>query len=298
MKTLTVLSGKGGTGKTSISASLAVLLSEGKKIVAVDCDVDAPNFAIALGIGDELKSEKEIWASHKSKLSAEKCIKCGKCAEICAFNAIKWDEGELPEFNQFLCEGCGACTLVCPAKAIELIEVNNASAGVGNTDYGFKIISGQLKMGESGSGKVVDEIKHIAREVAGKENSELMLVDAAAGIGCPVIAAVRESDFVVGIAEPTPSGFSDLKRALGVVEQFGIPYGVIINIWDLNREKSMEIEGFLEKQGIPLLGKISYDKDFVKALVEMKPAVVFSEKIKKEFQPIVKRILENIERAE
>lgn len=294
MKTLTILSGKGGTGKTTITASLAVMLAKEKKIVAVDADVDAPNLAIALGIGNNLKEVEKIKAAHKSSFSEEKCIACGKCAEICAFNAISWNPGEKPVFNRFLCEGCGACTLACPAGAIKLVEIENASAVRGETDYGFKMVGAQLEMGESGSGKVVDKVKQTARELAEEENAELVIVDAAAGIGCPVIAAVRESDFVVGIAETTPSGFSDLKRALQVVEQFGIPYGIIINQWDLNPEKTDEIESFAKESGIPVLGKIPYDKDFVKSLVELKPAVEFSTKIEKLFEPIVKSVLGEI----
>lgn len=282
MKTITVLSGKGGVGKSSIAASLAVLLAKNRKIVSVDCDVDASNLALVLGI-KKFEKQKEISTNEKAFVN-EKARDCKEILDICTFSAISWDKKKnLPVINKFLCEGCGACQLLCP-QGIKLKKVKNAVIGEAKTNYGFSLVSGQLKMGESGSGKVVDEVKQLAE----KNDVELMIIDSAAGIGCPVIASIQGSDFVVAVTEPTPSALSDLKRALQVVEHFRIPYGIVINKYDLNKEFSKKIEKFTEKYKIPLLGKIPYDKKFVEALVNLKPIILYDKKFTKIFQNILK----------
>lgn len=290
MKTITILSGKGGTGKSSVTASLAVLLGKRKKIVAADCDVDAPNLGLVLGLR-EFDSCEKIQTSEKAKLLEERCTGCRKCLEICNFGAISWNkEKNKPVFNKLVCEGCGACQIVCPNNAIKLEKVNNAEICVGKTKYGFYVVSGQLKMGESGSGKIVYKVKEKAREIAKNEKAEFMLIDSSAGIGCPVIASVQGSDFVIAVTEPSPSALNDLKRSLQVVEHFGIPCGIIINKFDLNEKFTGKIQEFAEKQKIQILGKIPYDRKFVEALVKLKPVVVYDKK----FEKIFVEILENI----
>lgn len=292
MKTLTILSGKGGTGKTTLSSNLAVLLSKKKKIIAADCDADAPNFSLALGIKDKdfLKWEK-VQTNEKAVLNEEKCNGCKKCLDVCNFGAIGWNkEKNKPIFNSMLCEGCGACQLVCPKKAIELVKVHNGKIGETNSKYGFPLFSGQLKVGAAGSGKIVTLIKQKAEEKAKKQNKDLILVDSAAGVGCPVIASIQGSDFIIAVTEPTPSGLSDLKRALRAVNHFRIPYGLVINKYDLNKNFTKKIEKFAKENKISLLGKIPYDKKFVKALVELKPTIEYD----KSFEPLFSKILNNI----
>lgn len=287
MKTITVLSGKGGVGKSSLTASLAVLLAKQKRTVVADCDVDAADLGLVLGL-KELKRKREISTNEKAEVNKSKCRGCKNNIEVCSFSAMSWDENKkIPVINKFLCEGCGACQLVYPEGCIEMKKIKNAVIGEAETDYGFLIVSGQLKMGESGSGKVVAEVKKQAE----KTGNEVLLVDSAAGIGCPVIASVQGSDFVIGVTEPTPSALSDLKRALQVVEHFRVPYGVIINRWDLNKEFSKKIEDFLLKNKIPLLGKIPYDRAFVEALVNLKPIVVWDRKFEKLFSSILEKVL-------
>ena len=292
MKTLTVLSGKGGVGKSTVTASLAVLLARKGRIAAADCDVDTPNLGLALGIKeDDFNSWKRISTNYKAKLIPEKCTGCKKCLDVCNFSAITWDEkNNRPVFNGFLCEGCGSCGLICPEKVIELELVQNAKIGVGNSKYGFPVVSGWLKMGESGSGKVVDAVKEKAKAIAKENGSDMLLVDAAAGIGCPVIASVRGSDFVVLVTEPNPAALWNARRAAVVVEQFRVPYGIVINKWNLNRKFTGEIKEFAEERGVPVLGKLPYDKRFVEALVNMKPIVDYD----KEFEPIFSDILNEI----
>jgi len=291
MKTITIFSGKGGTGKTTVSSSLAVMLSRERKIAVADCDVDAPNLGLSLGLKEkDYSSFINLRASEKAELIKEKCTGCKKCLNVCSFNAIKWDKKQnIPVFDDLLCEGCGTCVIVCPENAIKLRKVENATISVGKA-YGFGIVSGQLKMGESGSGRIVMEVKRKAMEIARKENAELILVDSAAGIGCPVIASVNGSDYVIAVTEPTPSALSDLKRGLKIVNHFGIPCGVVINKYDINKEFSNKIEKFANKNKIPILGKIPYNKEFVEALVNLRPAVVYNKK----FESLFLKILDNL----
>ncbi len=290
MKTITILSGKGGVGKSSLTASLAVLLAREQKIVAVDCDVDAPNLALVLGV-EKFRTREKIQTSEKAKVSVDKCPECKKHIDVCVFGAISWDEeNKKPVINKFLCEGCGACLLAFPKGTIELEKVQNATIDSAKTNYGFPIISGQLKMGESGSGKVVTAVKEKAEKLAKKEKATMILVDSSPGIGCPVVASIQGSDYVVAITEPTPSALNDLKRVLQVVEHFRIPYGVVINRWDLNKKFSEKIENFLKEYEIPLLGKIPYDKAFVEALVNLKPIVVWEKRFEKDFRLILDKI--------
>ena len=292
MKRITVLSGKGGTGKSTISSSLAVLLSRNMGIVAVDCDVDAPDLGLCLGVKDKDYQWNPVETGYKAKLIEKECTHCGKCCNICRFGAISWNkEKNQPIFNRLLCEGCGSCKLICPIGAIKLVKVENGRIGYAKSKYGFNIVTGQLKMGESGSGKIVLLIKNKAEELAHKENAEIILVDSAAGIGCPVIASVNGSDYVIAVTEPTPSALSDLKKSLEVVKHFKIPYGLIINKFDINKEFSKKIEKFAKDNNIPLLGKVPYSKEFVSALVNLTPVVVWN----KNFEPIFEGIIKNLD---
>jgi len=296
MKTITILSGKGGTGKTTVSSSLAVLLSKIKKIIVADCDADAPNLGLALGIKEnDFLNWKQVQTNEKAVLDENKCNSCKKCFEICNFGAIKWDnEKNKPIFDSLLCEGCGACQLICPNNAIKLVKTNNGKIAFTKTKYGFNLVSGQLNIGSTGSGKVVSLIKEKAEKLAKKENIEIILLDSAAGVGCPVIASIQGSDFIVAVTEPTPSALNDLKRALRTVEQFRIPYGIVINKYDLNKDFSKKIEGFAEKYKIPILGKIPYNKKFVEALVKLTPIVAYDKTFIKIFQDILKNTLNKL----
>ena len=297
MKSITVLSGKGGVGKSSITASLAVLLADNHEIVAVDCDVDAPNLALVLGAEDkDLELLERVKTSERAVLLEENCNACKDCLQACNYAAIKWDDVEnLPKINNFLCIGCGACTFTCPENAIRLETFENASIKAGDTEYGFPIVSGQLDIGASGSGKVVSAVKIWASEIAETINAEFMIVDSAAGIDCPVIASVRGSDYVILVSEPTPAAFSDLKRAIEVVKHFKIPHGVLINRYDINNKFTEEIEEYFSTKRIPVIGKIPYDKKFVYALVNLKPIVVYEGEFAGIFRQILKKVLKNLE---
>jgi len=300
MKTLTILSGKGGTGKTTLSASLAVLLARKRKIIVADCDADAPNLGLALGLREEnFSSWQQVETNEKAELINPEIKKqskeLAKCAEVCNFGALKFENNKLV-LNRFLCEGCGSCQLVCP-KIIRLVKINNGKIGIAKTKYNFNLISGQLKTGTTGSGKIVSLIKEKAMKEGKKQKAEIILVDSAAGVGCPVIASIQGSDFILAVTEPTPSALNDLKRALRTVEHFRIPYGIVINKFDLNKNFSKKIENFAKKFKIPLLGKIPYNKEFVNALVNLKPIVEYNKKFEPLFSKILEKSLEKLEKS-
>jgi MinD superfamily P-loop ATPase len=286
---IVVSGGKGGVGKSMLASSLAILFAKEKKIVAVDCDVDAPNLAIWLGGGRGKMNEAEKWektipviTSARPVIDYKKCDGCGICAKKCRFGAMKMVKGK-PKVNPFLCEGCGLCEIVCPKGAIKLKPVQNGEIKIKKTKYGFPLISGQLFPGETGSGKVVTEIKKEAE----KFNWKVQILDSAPGTGCPVTAALKDANFVVLVSEPTPSGFSDLKRVLKVVLHFKIAWGLVINKWDINPKLSEKME---EWTGKKFLGKISYDKEIFRAISNFTPILETNLKAKKEIKEIFKRI--------
>ncbi len=288
MKRIAVISGKGGVGKSSIAASLAVALSSNYSVICADCDVDASNLALVLGIR-ELKGREKLRTSRRARIITDKCTRCRKCYDNCMFDAIRW-EGDYPFVDKYLCEGCNTCSIVCPENAVELLDVENAEIGHADTKYGFKVVSAQLKTGESGSGKVVAHVKAKAQSLG--NGADIMVIDAAAGIGCPVIASVTGSDEIVAVAEPTPTGFSDLKRALEMVGHFRIPCSIVINKSDINQGFTRKIEQFAKKSGIGLLAKIPYDRSFVKALVALRPVIDFDPKYRPVFEDMALSVME------
>jgi MinD superfamily P-loop ATPase len=277
---IVIASGKGGTGKSMLASSLSVLFSDFKKIVACDCDVDAPNLGLWLGV-TEYDDKEIITVSEKAIIDYERCIDCGKCQDTCRFGAI--EKREKFNINKLTCEGCGVCKLVCPTKAIELKPVKNGLIRVKKTDWSFPLVSGQIYPGETGSGKIVQRL----RKKAEKYDHDLMMIDSAAGIGCPVIASITGCDYAVLVTEPTPSGFTDLGRVIEIINHFQIPYGVVINKWDINPQLSKEIENWSSKH---LLGKISYDRIVINSIVNLKPVIASRSRVVDEIKNIFETI--------
>ncbi len=280
---LVIASGKGGVGKSMIASSLTMLFSKKFSVTAADCDADTPNLAIWLGENNKWDEIIPVKVSSKPKIDLEKCTGCGLCALNCRFGALKMKGGK-PVLNRFLCEGCGACEAICPQKAIKLESVQNGEIKIKKNNRTFPLVSGQLLPGETGSGKVVDQIKDIADQF----NSDLVIIDSAPGTGCPVIAAFKNAGFVVLVAEPTLSGFTDMQRTLDIVKHFHIPYGVVINKWDINPKLSSKIEKWATKK---FLGKISYDKAIFRAISTLTPILKTELKAKEE----IKNIFNNLE---
>ncbi len=281
---ITVMSGKGGVGKSMISSSLLHFFAKENHVVGIDCDVDTPNLAIWLGIDNEniknaIETEK-ISTIEKPIIDKTKCVGCSLCVSKCQFNALEIVDNKA-SLIQHRCEGCGLCEVICPHNAIKLQPVENVTLSVFNTKSGIPIIQGLISPGEAESGEAVTEIREIAKKYE-KENT-IFIQDAAAGIGCPVIASIVGSDYAVIVAEPTMSSESDMKRAIELLNQFSIPYGIVINKYDINLNVYNRIKEFAKEN---YLGKISYDKDIVKELIKMNPVVESDLGIVKELEKV------------
>ncbi|MGM0472098.1 MAG: ATP-binding protein [Bacillota bacterium] len=263
MKKVTVISGKGGTGKTIVTANLTALADQ---LVLADCDVDAPNMHLLMQ--PKIKESKEYRGSHLAVKDESKCIDCGLCAELCNFDAI--DE----EFrvNEFKCEGCGLCTAKCPTEALTLKPEVTGEIFNSQTRFG-PMVHAKLGVGAENSGKLVSQVSQRAEDIAREKELELLLVDGSPGIGCPVVASLSGTDYAVVVTEPTKSGLADLKRVLEAVAHFGITPLVVINKSDLNEGITAEIEGFCQQEEISLVGKVPFDKAVMKAMQQGKLVV-------------------------
>lgn len=282
-KMIGVISGKGGVGKTSLTASLASIAKNDPEInvLVIDCDVDAPNLAIILPAEDKTNIDsKEVFTTLKASFLEEKCVQCKQCIDehFCEFNALKWDDqNSFPIVNYLACEGCGACKVLCPEHAFEINPVKSGEIISYWSKIGVPLIYGETRLGSTTSGKLVSDSKEHAKNLKEFEESNLVLIDGPPGIGCPVIATISGLDYIITITEPTPSGLHDVIRAIEVVNQFNIPFGIIINKHDLESPFKEEFHEFIEKTGFNVLGRIPFDlsipeaMSFAKAVIEFKP---------------------------
>lgn len=258
MKKLLILSGKGGTGKTTV-ASCFIKFSDADAIA--DCDVDAPNLHIINSFKTEVSSE-EFVGSKKAKIHNDKCIKCAKCFERCRFNSIiKTDEGF--KVKDYACEGCALCTYICPVNAIEMYDDVSGNLKLYKDDE--KVFStAKLKMGRGNSGKLVSRVKADMMKLSADRN--LAIIDGSPGTGCPVIASISGVDMILIVAEPSYSGISDLKRLIDTAKIFDPKIAICVNKADLSPRNTEDIKEFANTKEIPYLGEIPYDKAVVKAL--------------------------------
>jgi MinD superfamily P-loop ATPase len=288
MKQLTVISGKGGTGKTVITASFAALA---KNKVMADCDVDATDLHLLLH--PEIKEAHEFRGGRKAKLNEGICTNCGRCVEVCRFDAISQKESRIA-IDPISCEGCGVCALICPVQAIQMEENLSGEWYVSDTKYG-PMVHAKLGIAEENSGKLVSVVRQNARLIAEKDNLNLVIVDGPPGIGCPVIASITGVDLVMAVTEPTLSAISDLERVLTLVRHFKIEPVVLINKYDINLENTEKITKFCERENIGIVGKITFDNTFTKAMVEGKTVMEYNdsdlaERIKNIWERISTRI--------
>jgi len=265
VKTITVISGKGGTGKTSIVASFAHLA---KSKILADCDVDAANLHLLLS--PEVKKSLNFKGGKFAIIDKEKCNQCGECEKVCKFEAIK-------NFtvDSLSCEGCSLCVHICPAGAIRMEEKLTGWIYISETTYG-PLIHARLGIGEGNSGKLVTRVRNIAQDIAREKGLELILIDGSPGIGCPVIASLTGVDLALVVTEPTLSGITDLERVGGVCDHFGIPWIVCINKFDINEDNTEKIQTECERRGINVVGKIPFDISFIQAIVEGVPLTEYS----------------------
>lgn len=257
MKRLLILSGKGGTGKTTTAAAF-IRFARAK--AAADCDVDAPN----LHLVTEQTVQPEVtdfMGGEKAVIYPELCTGCGNCRTHCRFQAIREEDGRC-RVDEYACEGCGVCAYVCPQKAVELLP---DVAGKQELYLGDSVFStASLKMGRGNSGKLVTDVKMAMLKHA--PETELAIIDGSPGIGCPVIASMNGMDLVLVVAEPSRSGISDLKRLVQTAETFGMKLAVCVNKWDVSPENTQAIQEFCAKENIPFAGKIPYDKSASEAI--------------------------------
>ncbi|MEA1908759.1 MAG: ATP-binding protein [Euryarchaeota archaeon] len=270
MKQITVISGKGGTGKTTLVASFAALAGN---LVIADCDVDAPDLHLLLH--PEIVKREEFKGLNVAAIDKSKCVECGVCEEACRFKAISGTESGYA-VNPTRCEGCGVCVFVCDSDAAILTERVSGHAFISKTKYGT-MAHAQLNIAEEASGKLVTVVRNNSQRVAEKEGADLILIDGSPGIGCPVIASLTGVDLALVITEPTMSGLHDLERILDVTRHFGLASVVCINKYDINEENSGKIAGVCQERGVTIVGNIPYDPVVTEAMVAAMPVVEFSD---------------------
>ena len=258
MKQLLILSGKGGTGKTTV-ASAFVKLSQAKAFA--DCDVDAPNLHLVT-VCDAVPEKEDYFGLPKAVINQEKCVQCGSCMKHCQFHAIEKEAGGLV-VNQFACEGCAVCQYVCPHEAIDMKDLLAGEMNLyRNAENIFS--TAQLKMGSGNSGMLVTQVKKRMRRNA--KTAEFAIIDGSPGIGCPVIASLSGVDLALIVAEPSVSGISDLERIVHTAGIFHVLPVVCVNKYDTNIENTNKIEDYCYRNDIPFMGRIPFDLEAVQAI--------------------------------
>ena len=274
IKEIAVASGKGGTGKTFISSNLAYYIyRELGEVVAVDADVEAPDLILALGGEKSRISARDYYGAYRPIVDYSRCSRCWKCVDFCKFGAMsRGKEGPVIDYSR--CEGLGACAVVCPSQAISLKEAKTGVIYVAESAFGIKVVTGDLELGGGTSGRLVYELKKLARSFI---NSGYVIVDSAPGIGCPVISSISGADLLVVVVEPTPQSIKGSRRLLEVADSLGVESVCIINKHDINENLSAKIGDLL---GIEVVGKIPYSRDVVESYSMMTPLLATGSPLK------------------
>ncbi|HCP60493.1 MAG TPA: (4Fe-4S)-binding protein [Dehalococcoidia bacterium] len=265
MKEVVILSGKGGTGKTSIVGSFAALAQ--KKVLA-DCDVDAADLHLLLN--PSITEENEFWSGQVAVIDDEECTQCGLCQDVCRFDAIKdFRVDPVP------CEGCGFCSHICPVEAITMKESLSGHWFISDTKYGH-LVHARLGIAQENSGKLVALVRQQAKRIAERDGLTYIISDGPPGIGCPVISSLSGANLALLVTEPTLSGIHDLERVRGVCHHFGIPALVCINKYDLNEDNTHQIENYCLNQGVEVAARVPFDNAVTEAIVRGLPVVEYS----------------------
>lgn len=272
MKEIVVISGKGGTGKTSITAAFAVL--GGTDVVVADCDVDAADMHLLMQ--PDFEHEDDFYSGELAYIDQSNCTRCGLCKQVCRFDAISVIDGKYT-IDPLDCEGCGYCARICPTKTIINKKLLAGKWYISNIKTGSLMVHARLEIGADNSGKLVAKVKDEAKEIALEERKDFILVDGSPGVGCPVVSSLSGANFVVLVTEPSISGLHDLKRVHQLVKKFNIRSGCIINKADINPGVSMDIKRFLDEEDIAHLGDLPYNEDFTKAMTQGQTIVEYEE---------------------
>jgi len=260
MNEIVILSGKGGTGKTSLSAAFATISN---KTVVADCDVDASNLHLILN--PENYFERNFTTGHTAVIEYSTCTNCGLCADYCRFDAISFQQGKVT-ISEISCDGCKLCSRVCPSHSIQMIPSDKSRWYIGNYRNG-KMVHARLSPGEENSGKLVNVVRENARKTAQETGWETIIIDGPPGTGCPVISSVTGTNTAIIVSEPTNSGFHDMKRVLEITANFNVKSFVLINKYDLNETITGRIESWCIENNIPVAGKIPFDEQIVEAMI-------------------------------
>ncbi len=286
MKEIVIISGKGGTGKTTITAAFASLA---KNKVMADCDVDAADLHLILS--PDVQHEEDFYCGKTAFIRENDCTECGKCVEVCQFDAIN------PDFvvDPVACEGCGVCVWFCPVNAIDFKDNLSGRWFISNTRFG-PMVHAKLGIAEENSGKLVSLVRRQAKLLAEKQNADYIIVDGAPGIGCPVISSITSASAVLIVTEPTLSGRHDMERVVSLTAgHFQIPTFICVNKFDLNKEMTDQIEKFCQDSHIGFVGKIPYDTIVTDAMVQAKTIIEFSDGvIAKEINRMWEKIVASI----
>ncbi|MGD9235684.1 MAG: ATP-binding protein [Desulfobacterales bacterium] len=257
MKELIVISGKGGTGKTSIVAAFASLA---ERKVLCDADVDAADLHLILN--PHIFKRADFKSGHTADIDRNKCTQCGVCLDLCRFEAI----GDDFNVNPLDCEGCGVCVYFCPEKAIDFPENTCGEWFISDTRFG-PLVHARLGIAEENSGKLVTLVRQESKRLADEQNLDLILTDGPPGVGCPVIASIGGASAVLIVTEPSLSGIHDMQRVVALASHFNVPAMVCVNKYDLNPDLTADIEAFAREKGLTCLGRIPFDPAFTEAMV-------------------------------
>jgi len=270
MREIVVISGKGGTGKTSLSASFSYL--EGQNTLACDCDVDAANMHLLLEAN--FKNQEDFYSGEVAIINEELCKNCGKCATVCRFDAIHLINGQY-KVDPISCEGCHYCSHICKPNAIDMITQKAGDIYTSNIKNNTKMVHAKLGFGAENSGKLVAKVKQNAKIMALNGDIKYVITDGSPGIGCPVISSLSGANLVVLVTEATITGLHDLQRVQKLVKTFNLKAVCIINKYDLNKKMSEQIEAYLKEEDIKVVGKLPYDETFTKALAQAQTIIEY-----------------------
>ncbi len=284
MKQLTIISGKGGTGKTTITAAFATLSDSH---VIADCDVDAADLHLILT--PDIEKSDDFQGGKTAVIDKDKCSQCDECVRVCRYDAIKDYT-----VDAISCEGCGFCALVCPEEAIAMKQNISGQWFISKTRRGY-MTHARLGIAEENSGKLVTIVRQQAKMIAERDNLDYVIIDGPPGTGCPVIAAITGVDLLLAVTEPTLSGIHDLERVVGVAMHFNVPILVCINKYDINLENTLKIEEFCQKKSLQLVGKIKYDRNVTSAMVNKESIIEYPcGEVTEEAKKIWNKVKENL----